>query len=230
MSLKLYYDLLSQPSRALYIFLKVCNIPFEENRINIGKGEHLSPEYQKIHPFQKLPAVQHNGFNMMESVAILKYICEEFKVADHWYPKDLKLRLRVDEYLEWQHLNTRLDCASYFFVNYLKPLLTGKPTNPERLLQHEKRMIQTLDKLENVWLKDKNFLTGFEISIADILGSCEVEQVRIIGYNPQENRPRLAAWMKKVADETSPYYQEAHVLLNKLANKVKQESLKTPGT
>ena len=49
---------------------------------------------------------------------------------------------------------------------------------PESLLQYEKRMIQTLDKLENVWLKDKNFLTGSEISIADILGSCEVEQVR----------------------------------------------------
>lgn len=60
----------------------------------------------------------------------------------------------------------------------MSPLLTGKPTNPETLLQHEKRMIQTLDKLENVWLKDKNFLTGSEISIADILGSCEVEQVR----------------------------------------------------
>lgn len=66
MGLKLYYDLLSQPSRALYIFLKVCNIPFEEKLINIGKGEHLRPEYQKIHPFQKLPAVEHNGFNMME--------------------------------------------------------------------------------------------------------------------------------------------------------------------
>lgn len=60
----------------------------------------------------------------------------------------------------------------------MKPLLTGKSMNPESLMQYEKRMMQTLDDLENFWLKDKNFLTGSEISIADILGSCEIEQVR----------------------------------------------------
>lgn len=70
MSLKLYYDLLSQPSRALYIFLKVCDIPFEGKFVNLAKGEHLNPEYQRIHPFQKVPAIEHNGFNMME-----RYYC-----------------------------------------------------------------------------------------------------------------------------------------------------------
>ncbi|XP_060814678.1 glutathione S-transferase theta-1-like [Bombus pascuorum] len=227
MSLKLYYDLLSQPSRALYIFLKVCDIPFEGKFVNLAKGEHLNPEYQRIHPFQKVPAIEHNGFNMIESVAILRYLCKEFKVANHWYPQDLKLQLKVDEYLEWQHLNTRLNCASYFFMKYMKPLLTGKSMKPESLMQYEKRMMQTLDDLENFWLKDKNFLTGSEISIADILGSCEIEQVRIVGYDPKENRPHLAAWMKRVADKTSPYYQEAHVLLNKLTSKVEQEGLKS---
>lgn len=39
-------------------------------------------------------------------------------------------------------------------------------------------MEQTLDDLEKVWLKDKDFLVGSEISIADIIGSCEVEQLR----------------------------------------------------
>lgn len=48
------------------------------------------------------------------SVAILRYICREFKVADHWYPKESKSQLKVDEYLEWQHLNTRAHCALYF--------------------------------------------------------------------------------------------------------------------
>lgn len=60
----------------------------------------------------------------------------------------------------------------------MKPLLTGKSMDAESLMQYQKRMMQTLDDLENFWLKDKNFLTGSEISIADILGSCEIEQVR----------------------------------------------------
>lgn len=57
---------------------------------------------------------------MFYSVAILRYLCREFNVADHWYPQDLKLQLKVDEYLEWQHLNTRLNCASYFFMKVKK--------------------------------------------------------------------------------------------------------------
>lgn len=48
------------------------------------------------------------------SVAILRYLCREHSVDDHWYPKDSKAQARVDEYLEWQHLNTRLFCAMYF--------------------------------------------------------------------------------------------------------------------
>lgn len=227
MSLKLYYDLLSQPSRALYIFLKVCNIPFDGKLINLGKGEHLTSEYEKVNPFQKVPAAEHNGLTMFESVAILRYLCREFKIDDHWYPKESKSQLKVDQYLEWQHLNIRYGCAIYFRMKYLMPLLTGKPTNPERLSNHKKLMIKALDDLENIWLKDKNFLTSSEISIADILGSCEIEQVRIAGYNPQEGRPRLSAWMKRVADETSPYYQEAHIFLNKLVNKVNQDAPKS---
>lgn len=66
MTLKLYYDLLSQPSRALYIFMKKCNIPFESKLVHLAKGEHFEPEFEKIHPFKKVPAIEHNGFNLIE--------------------------------------------------------------------------------------------------------------------------------------------------------------------
>lgn len=46
----------------------------------------------------------------------MRYICREFKVDNHWYPSDSKHQAKVDEYLEWQHLNTRLHCSTYFLV------------------------------------------------------------------------------------------------------------------
>lgn len=36
--LKFYYDLMSQPARALYMFLKLNQIPYEGVRIDIAKG------------------------------------------------------------------------------------------------------------------------------------------------------------------------------------------------
>lgn len=58
------------------------------------------------------------------------------------------------------------------------PMITGKPAAPEVIAKYEKHLINCLDLLENIWLKDKPFLTGSEVSIADLLGACEVEQVR----------------------------------------------------
>lgn len=37
--IKFYYDLMSQPARALYIFLKITNIPFEQCPVALRKGK-----------------------------------------------------------------------------------------------------------------------------------------------------------------------------------------------
>jgi len=36
--LKFYYDLMSQPSRAVYLFLKATNIPFVAHKVRLSKG------------------------------------------------------------------------------------------------------------------------------------------------------------------------------------------------
>ena len=55
-------------------------------------------------------------FFKLYSVGILRYLCREFpdKVPDNWYPKDSKKQAKVDEYVEWQHANTRLNMAMFF--------------------------------------------------------------------------------------------------------------------
>lgn len=47
------------------------------------------------------------------------------------------------------------------------------------------------------------------------------------GYDPNEGRPRLAAWMARVADKTSPHYQEAHIILNKVVKRSKERELQS---
>ncbi|XP_020282042.1 glutathione S-transferase theta-3-like [Pseudomyrmex gracilis] len=217
MTLKLYYDLFSQPSRALYIFFKMCNIPFEEQIVNLTKLEQYTPKFEAINSFKKVPVIEHNGFKLIESVAIVRYICREFKVDDKWYPQDSKHQAKVDEYLEWQHLNTRLFCATYFLTKFLNPLMRGTPPKPEKVAEAEKRMNDCLDIIETIWLKDKPYLVGNTISVADIFGVCELEQTRLAGYDPKKERPHLTAWMERIARETSPHYENAHKYLNKLA-------------
>ena len=86
MSLKLFVDLLSQPSRGLFIFCKVANIPFNLNSIRLAKLEHKTEEYAKINPFQTVPAIEHNGTSIIESVAILRYLTNTHKVNEQLSP------------------------------------------------------------------------------------------------------------------------------------------------
>ncbi|XP_058798066.1 glutathione S-transferase theta-3 [Phymastichus coffea] len=222
MRLKLYYDFLSQPSRALYIFLKKCNIPFEPQFVNLWKLENFKPEFEKINPWKKIPCIEHKGFLLSESVGIFRYLCREFKVDDHWYPKDSQLQAKVDEYLEWQHLNTRLHCTTYFRVKYLLPLRTGKPAKADVARDLQASMIECLDHIEHIWLKDnKPFIANDSISIADILAACEIEQPRLADYDPREGRPNLTAWLDRVSKELSPHYNHAHAGVNEVSSKYK---------
>lgn len=56
--------------------------------------------------------------------------------------------------------------------------MQNKPAKPEKVAVFEKRMSDCLDIIENVWLKDKQFLVGNTISVADIFCACELEQPR----------------------------------------------------
>ncbi|KAG5684919.1 hypothetical protein PVAND_014127 [Polypedilum vanderplanki] len=224
--LKFYFDLMSQPSRALYIFLKVTKIPVEFVKIDLKKAEHLTDEFKAVNRFQKVPCIVDGDFQLSESVAIFRYLIETRNgVAENWYPKELKTRALVDEFLEYQHNAVRLPCAMYFQTKFLIPIFSGKPVNEERVRSFKKQMENSLDALENIWLQstEKEFLATKEISFADVLAACELEQPKMAGYNTFEGRPKLTKWYERVKEVTNPYYDEAHVIVNKVIQKNKSK-------
>lgn len=84
--------------------------------------------------------------------------------------------------MEWQHNNTRLGCAMYFQSRFLIPKMTGEPANENKVKAFKKQMEGALNSLENVWLEssEKQFLASKEISFADILAACELEQPKMV--------------------------------------------------
>lgn len=103
--------------------------------------------------------------------------------------------------------------------------MTQKPPSDTKLGAIKNHMETTLDLLENVWLQstDKQFLATNEISFADILAACELEQPKIADYDPFEGRPKLAKWYEKVKSLTSPFYDEAHAVNNKIIENNKKK-------
>ncbi|XDV21416.1 hypothetical protein PO909_026516 [Leuciscus waleckii] len=213
-AVKAYLDLVSQPCRAVLIFLKDNKIPHTVESIAIQKGQHKTPEFIKLNPMQKLPVLEDNGFVLTESDAILKYLATAYNVPDHWYPKPPEKRARVDEYTAWHHENTHMHISSVFLHEFLLPRM-GLP-NPEMLEKALSDLDGTLDKLENMFLKRQAFLCSDDISLADLLAVCELMQPLCGGRDILKNRPKLLSWRSRVQSSLSDSFDEAHDIVYRM--------------
>jgi len=211
MALKYYFDLMSQPCRAVYMLLHLNKVPFEPVSIAIRKGEHKTPDYLKINPFGLCPAIEHNGFCLTESIAMSKYIIREFDLADHWFPQDLKKQAKVEEYLHWQHFNTRFAAASLFRTLLIFPVATGVKPDPNEVEKLKKGVEKMVSKIESYYLKDTPYLSSNQISLADLFGACELMQLFAAHQEDLfEKSPRVNEWMQRIKEETNPHFDDAH--------------------
>ncbi|XP_061163342.1 glutathione S-transferase theta-1-like [Saccostrea echinata] len=221
--LKLYYDLMSQPSRALYMFVKKNRIPFEDKALALRRGEHKQEAYKKINPLQLVPAIDDGGFILTESVAILQYLCSKYDLPEHWYPrKDLKAQAKVNEYLNWQHANTRMNCAMVFRHLVVIPRETKKPVDWEQVNLMKKRVSYVVDHLDKSFLRDKPYLCGNEVSVADLLCICELMQLNAVHEEQlYESNPNIKAWSDRVKNRLNPEFEEAHKIVYRVRDMYK---------
>lgn len=215
MVLEFYYDLFSQPCRAVFLFLKAAGVPFEPVEIELFKGEHHSPEFAKKNPYHKIPIIDDDGFILSESVAIMKYIADKHKLPDHWYPRtDPQKQARVNEYLHWQHACVRKPCVELFIMKFRSRIgigrFTKQPYDEAQLQAGRDEVKKSVKHIADYFLQDKPYISGDEISAADILGVCELHH--LLGVEEEalykENK-RVSEWMERVKERLQPHFDLA---------------------
>lgn len=191
--IKFYYDITSPDSRSLLIFFKLAKIPVEKHMISTKNGKQKwHPKSIKIHlreifisgdqnllRLQQIPTIIDGDLELTESIAIIRYMIAKYEssVEDFWYPKDAKKRALIEEYFSWAANNmytlgeNRDDHEMTLLRKFKDPLLITGQRN-EKL---EKNLNKALDALEEQWM-DREFITGNEMTIADLFTACDVEQ------------------------------------------------------
>ena len=146
--------------RKISIMLEELGLPYNAIAVNIGQGEQHDPEFLKISPNNKIPAIvdHDSGVSLMESGAILMYLAEK---TGQYMPPSGAAKWQVVEWLMMQmgSVGPMLG-QTHHFLFYNK----GKdPYAEERYSKENARIYGVLDKR----LGEHQYLAG-DFSIADI--------------------------------------------------------------
>jgi GST-like protein len=146
--------------RKISIALEELELPYTVHPVDIGKDEQFAPEFLKISPNNKIPAIvdRDTGIHLMESGAILIYLADK---TGKLLPKGGEARYRVLEWLMWQMGGPGpMFGQAHQYLKYNK----GKaPFAEERLQKEVNRLYGVLDRR----LGQHEFVAA-SYSIADI--------------------------------------------------------------
>lgn len=141
------------------IALEEMRLDYEINWVNIGTGEQHEPEYLRISPNGKIPAIvdHETGISLMESGAILQYLAEKTGQFGGETQHD---RWNVTQWLHWQigGLGPMMGQANHF-----RGLKDKNPYGETRYRNETARLFRVLESQ----LEGRDYIAG-DYSIADM--------------------------------------------------------------
>ena len=177
--------------RKVSIMLEECGLPYRAHPVDINKQEQFKPEFLKISPNNRIPAIvdhDNGGFALMESGAILLYLAEK---TGRLLASEPKARMRAIEWLMWQMggVGPMIGQAHHFLR--AKPGVSAYAE--QRYRDEAKRLYGVLDRR----LAGREYIAD-EYSIADIatwpwIARFEWHQVDIREF------AHVRAWYERIA-------------------------------
>lgn len=171
------------------VMLEELALPYEVVKVDLTHGEQKNPDYLRINPNGRVPAIVDDGFPVFESGAILIYLAEK---TGSLMPADSKGRSRVIQWLMFQMsgIGPMMGQANVFYRYFPEKI----PAAIARYQGEGRRLFAVLDGQ----LASHEYLAG-EYSIADIANWCWIRTAKWSGIET-EGLPHLQRWVAAIAD------------------------------
>ncbi len=174
------------------IVLEELELPYEVHALNLGAGDQRDPEYLKINPNGRIPAIvdrDEDDFAVFESGAILVYLAEK---TGRLLPADAKGRSEVLQWVMFQMGGIGpMQGQANVFYRYLEEKIQ---IAIDRYQNETMRLYGVLDRQ----LADNEYIVG-EFSIADIASWPWVRAHPWAGLEI-DDLPNLARWLETMAE------------------------------
>ncbi len=203
MNLTFYFAPMSTASITEAVLAEL-DIPFELVTLNISVGDTRKPEFLKINPNGRVPAIMHEGVAIWESSAITMYLGEVFGVDKKLYPTPGPKRGEAMKWIAWSNV-TFAEPASRLFASLPPEMQGDAETNSQEKVAPEMKSAVAMEKAKadlidclrilNGGLEGRSFLIG-DYSLADThlqgivgwIGSMDIDLTPF---------PNVIGWLKR---------------------------------
>ncbi len=149
----------------VHIMLEECGLPYRAHAIDIGAGEQFQPDFLKISPNNRIPAIvdpdgpDGKPISLFESGAILLYLAAK---TGRFLPQDTAARYKVLEWLMFQMggVGPMLGQAHHFRIYAPEKI----PYAVDRYTNEARRLYGVMNRQ----IAQHRYIAGPDYSIADI--------------------------------------------------------------
>jgi GST-like protein len=205
------------------MFLEEVGVPYTIIPVNIGTGDQFKPDFLKIAPNNRIPAIIDREpvdggepISIFESGAILLYLADK---TGKLIPSNLRDRVEATEWLFWQMAGLGpMAGQNHHFSQYAPEKL---PYAIDRYVNETGRLYAVLNKR----LADREFVAG-DYSIADIAAYPWIVPHERQGQK-LEDFPNLKRWFETIQARpaTIRAYEKAEAFKNQALDIEQSRSL-----
>jgi GST-like protein len=192
------------------MFLEETGLPYRVVPVNLVKDEQFKPDFLKIAPNNKIPAIVDNDpigggepISLFESGAILLYLVEK---TGRLMPNDIRGRMDAMQWLFWQVAGLGPMAGQLiFFLRSSEKI----PFAVDRYRNETARLFGVLNKR----LEGREWLAGDTYSVADITAYSWAAPYNLFGLN-LNGYPELERWLEAVASR--PATERAYAIAKEM--------------
>jgi glutathione S-transferase len=130
-----------------------------------------TPEYRALNPNGLVPVIEHDGFVLWESNAIVRYLAGRFGEGSIW-PTDLRQRADADRWMDWQAVSLNPGIGPAF----LQLIRTAPELRNAAIIESARVDTEKKLALLDAHLATREYVAGANFSMGDIPLGCSVDR------------------------------------------------------
>jgi glutathione S-transferase len=141
-------------------------VDYEFKLVDFTKQAQKAPEFLALNPNGRAPVLEHDGYVLWESNAIVEYLAS-LKPQSRAMPSDTRSQLDVRKWLFWESAHWDPACAVFAFERVVKPLFGLGETNEAEIVRGT-QLFERVGAVLDGELKKHRYVAGDTLTVADL--------------------------------------------------------------